>query len=100
MIYGSKNKDRFKIQSAVIVSYKRPRVLYKDRQQLTEFVERMSYIGGKRPLPVKLVEITPEKRIVNAWETDTDEWLPDAFMPSALGAEEKVAQHSRSLLDI
>lgn len=97
MMYGSKDKARFGIEEAVIISAKKPHVLYKDRQQITEFAERMHHLGGANPLPIKLVQVTQKKKILGVWETDTEEWLPRAFMPSALGAYEKVKRHSLKL---
>lgn len=78
---------RVQLQKVVIVAngdpYTPPHVPYRDRQHLLEF----HLASGKEGKPEIYLFRTKNKKIVGAWQTDHQEWLPMPFSPTNFGKE-------------
>jgi len=98
--YASSEKGRFNTKQVVIAGPKALDVPYKDRQYLFEFVDGLR-AGGirKAPLEVYLIPATGADIQMEAWKTDSDEWLPFPFSPSVLGMDEKMKEYMARYLE-
>ncbi len=96
---SSNDPERLDITSLVIVQTGRmPDVPYLDRQQLLE-LDGLSKAATDRagPIPVFMYELDAEGKIVRVAQTDSDEWLPNAFSVLQLGMGCQLSESAKKL---
>lgn len=72
--------------------------LYRDRQAILELDEVLRrYTGNNRPLRVEIVKVGDR---VEAFETDTNEWLPYPFSPGAFRMDDVMHSQLTKLIGV
>ncbi|MBR9683725.1 hypothetical protein GOV03_04260 [Candidatus Woesearchaeota archaeon] len=100
---GSDDISRLDVKEFVVVSTDhQPKIPYKERQHILEFVEGIQAYNNRsgQPLPIKMFQVNPQGEIIEGWETDSHQWYPFPFSPAHLGMENSLKKGIEKLLDI
>lgn len=99
---SSDDPERLDITSLVIVQTGRmPNVPYLDRQHLLELVGMSnSIVQEKGPITVRMYELDSSGNIVRGAQTNSSEWIPDAFSVVQLGMEGELGASARKLTSL
>ncbi|MCL4384216.1 cytidine deaminase [Patescibacteria group bacterium] len=86
--------SHFHLTKAVVASFQRPHIFYRDRQALTDLDEliRLKF-PSLGPLPVDMLQVDSKTlRPLQAWRTNAAEWLPFPYTPSSFGMHDTLHQ--------